>query len=118
MTNRSLTMDSNRTFVVGEDPGGVIAEALAVATASGDVEAALAPDGGGVHVQGVATIKRIWSREEIPMQCEADTPLDPEAQELWALYRERDRTHRAAATVITGHELRALVQRAIGLRGG
>ena len=117
---RTLTMDPYGNFTVSDDPEGVIAVALLVATTSANcerVEVALGPDGDGLHVQGIGSIDRATSREELPAPFDEDPAFDPEAQELWRLYRERDHAHpRTAAWVITGDELRALVARAIALR--
>lgn len=117
---RTVTMDRYGNFTVSDDPQGVIAVALVVATTSANrerVEVALAPDGDGLRVQGVGSIYRATAREELPVPFDEDPALDPEAQELWALGREPDRAHpRAASWVITGDELRELVARAIALR--
>lgn len=117
---RTVTMDRYGNFTVSDDPQGVIAVALVVATTSANrerVEVALAPDGDGLRVQGVGSIYRATAREELPVPFDEDPALDPEAQELWALGREPDRAHpRAASWVITGDELRELVARAIVLR--
>jgi hypothetical protein len=113
-------MDPYGNFTVSDDPRGVIAVALLVATAPQNrdhVEVALAPDGDGLHIQGVGTIYRATSREELPAGFDDDPALDPETQELWALGRERDHAHaHAASWVMLGDELRALVAQAIALR--
>ena len=117
---RTVTMDPYSNFTVSDDPECVIAVALAVATVPGNrerVEAALAPDGDGLHVQAVGSIYRATSREELPVPFDEDPAFDPETQELWTLYRERDHAHpHAAGWVVSGDELRALVARAIALR--
>jgi hypothetical protein len=117
---RTLTMDPYGNFTVSDDPRGVIAVALGVATAPQNrarVEVALAPDGDGLHVQGIGSLYRATSREELPAPFDDDPALDPETQELWALGRERDPGRSPAASwVIAGDELRALVAQAIALR--
>jgi hypothetical protein len=117
---RTLTMDPHGNFTVSDDPQGVIAVALLVATTPANrerFEVALDRDGDGLHVQGVGSIDRVTSREELPAQFDGDPVFDPETQELWRLYREPDHEHpHAAAWVVPGYELRALVMQAIALR--
>lgn len=117
---RTVTMDRYGTFTVSDDPDGVIAIALIVATATQNcdrVAVALAPDGGGLQVQAVGSIDRVTAREELPYGFEEDPRFDPDAQELWRLFREPDRAHpRPGRFVLTGDELRELVNRALELR--
>src|ERR1041384_1709893 len=119
---RKITMDATGKFTVSDDPDGVIAVALGVAAAPQNaphVDRALAPDGTGLHVQGIGTIDRAEAREDLPPPFDDDPAFDPETQELWRLFRERDRAHRMTAqTVLTGDELRELVKRALALRAG
>ena len=117
---RVVTMDEQGRFTVTDDPDEVIATALAVATAPHNVDAietALSPTGEGLATQGVGSIDRISDRDDLPHPFDQDTTLDPDTQELWRLYREKDRRHdRVGQFVLTGDELRSLVRLARGLR--
>lgn len=118
--SRIVTIDEDGNFSVTDDPGAVIATALLVANSNvhrDHMAAALTPDGRGLHVPIVGSIKRITSREELPYGVEADATYDPEAQELWLLYREPDGSDQVAGEcVLAGDELRALVARLSTLR--
>lgn len=107
-------------FTVSDDPEGVIAVALLVATTTQNrdrVSTELAPDGGGLHVQGIGSIDRVTARQELPHPYDEDPSYDPEAQELWRLFREPDHRFRSMGEfVLTGDELRELVHRALELR--
>lgn len=113
-------MDDDGNFSVSDDPGAVIATALLVANSNvhrDHMAAALTVDGRGLHVPTVGSIKRITSREELPYGLEADAAYDPEAKELWLLYREPDGSDPVAGEcVLAGDELRALVARSSALR--
>ena len=116
---RSLTMDAHGNFTVGDDPQGAIAVALLVATTTvNKALAALADDGGeGLRVQGVGSICRVTERAELPPPFDEDPKIDPDADELWALFREPDGTYSyPGRAVITGFELRDLVRRAMAAR--
>jgi hypothetical protein len=113
-------MDAYGNFTVGDDRDGVIAVALVVATLpvnAPKIRSALAPDGDGLHVQGVGSIDRVTAREELPPPFDEDPRFDPDTQELWRLHREPHGAHRdAGRAVLTGDELRDLVARAVALR--
>jgi hypothetical protein len=117
---RKVSIDAHGTFTVSDDPRGVLAVALVIATAPQNVpliDKELAPDGGGLHVQSFGSIDRVESRDALPEPYNEDPSLDPETQELWRLYRERDRTYGATAQMmISGDELRELVSQAVALR--
>lgn len=117
---RTVSMDRYGNFTVSDDPDGVIAVALLVATTTQNcdrVAVELAPDGGGLHVQGIGSIDRVTAREELPDGFDEDPSVDPEAQELWRLFREPDHRFRSMGEyVLTGGELRDLVNRALELR--
>ncbi|MBA2541373.1 MAG: hypothetical protein H0V17_17160 [Deltaproteobacteria bacterium] len=113
-------MDEHGRFTVAEDSDEVIATALVIATAPHNADAAataLAPGGDGLSTQGIGSIDRITDREDLPAPFDNDLALDPDRQELWRLFREKDRRHpRVGQYVITGDELRALVKQALALR--
>lgn len=117
---RKVSIDAHGNFRVSDDPHGVLAVALVIATAPQNaplIDKELAPDGGGLHVQAFGSIDRVESRDALPEPYNDDPSLDPETQELWRLYRERDRTNGATAqVVIGGGELRELVSQALALR--
>src|SRR5688572_32514284 len=114
---RSLRMDADGNFTVGDDPQGAIAVALLVATTTANEPkalTALAPDGDGLYVQGIGSIDRVTCREDLPVPFDEDPKLDPEKQELWSLFREPDSTYSyPGRDLLTGEELRDLVKRAI-----
>lgn len=117
---RTVTLDPRDNFIVSDDPEGVIADALTVATTIANrdrVSAELAPDGDGLSAESVGAIIRITSRDELPPTFDRDPNLDPQAQELWLLFREPDRHNRIPGRwVLTGDELRDLVAQALALR--
>lgn len=117
---RTVTMDQSGNFAVSDDPEGVIAVALLVATTPencGRIATELGPDGNGLHVQGIGSIDRIASREQLPYGFEDDASLDPDTQELWRLFREPDHEYPDSGRwVLSGDELRELVARAVALR--
>jgi hypothetical protein len=114
-------MDDRGSFQVGDDPRGVIAEALVVATTGENISqiaTALAPDGDGFYVPTFGGISRAESRDDIPDELAHDESLRPEIDELWILFREPDnRTKRPPLRMmIHGDELRELVAVAVVLR--
>lgn len=120
LMTRRVAIDERDKFIVSDDPAGVIADALAMATTLENrdrVSAALAPDGDGLSAESVGAIIRITSRDELPPTFDRDPNLDPQTQELWLLFREPDRHNRIPGRwVLTGDELRDLVAQALALR--
>ena len=118
---RSVTIDANGNFRVSDDPHGIIALALLIATTPQNmprIAQELSPGGTGLHVHGIGSIDRIEAREELPAPFDDDPAFDPETQELWRLFREPDHEHRTSGRfVISGDELRTLVATALRLRG-
>ena len=118
---RTINFENGR-FIVSDDPDHVIGTALAIITNNRNrdrILERLAPDGDGFTIDTVGTVARIESRDEIPEPWDDNPALDPEASELWALYRDRGREppYYRRTFVITGDELRQLVARALVLRG-
>jgi hypothetical protein len=113
-------MDAYGNFTVGDDPEGAIAVGLLIATSTVNEPKALsslAPDGGGLYVQGVGSIDRVTAREELPVPFDEDPTIDPNKQEIWYLFREPDHMYRSVGrALLSGDELRDLVKRAIALR--
>jgi hypothetical protein len=115
---RALAMDTHGHFTVSDDPQGVIAVALMVATTTVNAPralVALVPEGEGLRVHGVGSIRHVTEREELPAPFDQDPKLDPDGDELWVLFRGPDGTHSGHA-LITGPELRDLVRRALAAR--
>ena len=113
---RTLTL-MNGNFVVSDDPDGVIAAVLAVATNNRNlsrIAEALAPEGPGFHLDTVGSVGRATSREDLPPPWDSDPALDPENDELWILVREPNpsRATRSAFLVLRGDELREIATRA------
>lgn len=110
----------NGWFVVSDDPEQVIGMVLNVVTNNRNrpqIAERLAPNGNGFHLETFGAVTRIEGRDDIPEPWDQDLTLDPDNQELWALYREPDDKIRYLATyVLTGDELRSLVARAVALR--
>jgi hypothetical protein len=117
---RSITVDPYGNFTVSDDPDATIATALLVAGAPQNaplVATALAPGGEGLRVRGIGAIDRLVAREELPPPYDDDPTVDPETQELWSLFREPDARNRLPGQVVlSGDELRELVERALALR--
>lgn len=117
--SRDVTI-KNGWFVVSDDPDHVIGTILNLVTNNrnrAQIGERLAPNGDGFHLDTVGTVTRIEARDELPEPWDQEPNLDPEATELWALYRD---PHRGEARfrrtcVLTGDELRALVARAVAL---
>lgn len=113
---RTVTL-LNGDFLVGEDPDGVIAAVLAVATNNRNrprIAQALAPDGPGFHLDTIGSVGRASSRDDLPPPWDSDPTLDPDNEELWILVREPNpsRGTRSAFFVLDGDELRELAARA------
>jgi hypothetical protein len=113
-------MDAYGNFTVGDDPQGAIAVALLIATTTVNEPKALAslgPEGEGLYVQGIGSIDRVTAREELPVPFDEDLTLDPDKQELWAVFREPHGARSCPGhAVLAGDELRELVGRAMALR--
>jgi hypothetical protein len=110
----------NGWFVVSDDPDQVIGTVLNLVTNNRNREEIverLAPDGSGFHLDTFGTVTRIEARDELPEAWDHDATLDPETEELWALYRDArdDETRYRRSYVLTGDELRSLVARAEAL---
>jgi hypothetical protein len=118
--SRTVTMDANGRFLVSDDPLGVLSVGLLIATTSQNaprVHSELAPGGAGLHVETFGSIDPLESRSDLPSPYDEDLTLDPERQELWRIYREPDRVWPTGAQiVISGEELRELVEVALALR--
>lgn len=113
---RTITL-TDGTFRVSDDPEGVIAAVLAVATNNRNISRigeALAPDGSGFHLDTMGSVGRALSRDDLPPPWDSDPALDPENDELWILVREPNpsRGTRSAFLVLRGEELRDLSSRA------
>jgi hypothetical protein len=116
--SRSVTMDVYGNFTVSDDPDSAISVALWIAAAHlATVDTALAPDGNGLHVEGMGSIDRVTAREELPIPWDEDPAYDPEARELWRITREAYSVMPdVGRAVLVGSELRELVARALELR--
>jgi hypothetical protein len=110
----------NGWFVVSDDPEQVIGTVLNLVTNNrnrSQIRERLAPDGSGFHLDTFGTVTRIEDRDELPEPWDQDAALDPNTDELWALYRDaRDDEAKYRRTyVLSGDELRVLVARAEAL---
>jgi len=118
---REINIDQFGSFHVSDDPDGVIANALLIATNNVNapgVAAKLAPDGTGVHVETFGSIHRAWSRDELPPPFDEDASLAVETGEVWVLFKEPDKRRGIPGlyVLMSGGELRELVDRALRLR--
>jgi hypothetical protein len=113
---RTITL-MNGNFFVSDDPDGVIAAVLAVATNNRNlprIHEALAAEGSGFHLDTVGSAGRALSREDLPPPWDSDPTLDPENDELWILVREPNpsRGTRSAFLILGDEELREIAIRA------
>lgn len=119
---RTVTMDPWGSFTVTDDERGVLGTALAVATAPQHrdiVETAFRPGGSGLRVEAIGSVSPVHPEEQLEYPFDEEPALDPSIQELWRVFRDRDRVHgNPSKLIITGAELRALVKQALALREG
>jgi len=119
---RTVTMDPWGSFTVTDDERGTLGTALVVATApqhSDIVETALQPGGSGLRVEAIGSVSPVHPEEHLEYPFDEEPALDPSTQELWRVFRDRDRAHGSPSKlIITGAELRALVKQALALRVG
>jgi hypothetical protein len=117
--SRNVSLKHGR-FVVSDDPQQVIGAVLNMVAANLDrreIAERLAPNGNGFCVDTLGAVSRIEGRDELPEPWDQDATLDPDTQELWALYRDprNDEVRYLRIYVLTGDELRSLVAQAKSL---
>jgi hypothetical protein len=114
---RTVKVMADGAFVVSNDPDGVLANFLAMATHgvwAKEAATAFTPDGYGVWIDTLGGATRMGSDSIVPPPYDQDPAIAPDRDELWLVVRER-RAEPPQRVILTGDELRYLVARASSL---
>ena len=118
---RSVTRDGNR-FQVSDDPHGVLADFLALATCNTSsvreqILRHLEPGGDGYAVQDASGAFEIESVDDIPGGFFDDSFVPPEGPDWWIVWKQRQRPEYGSSyALLPGAELRHLLTTALQLR--